>query len=81
MSDLYGFDIPRNALNDYVSSVNSVSDAQIRSFAETYLPGGDIVIVGDYSIFKADLAKRFPNINVEVIKADDLDISKPNLRK
>src|SRR4029078_1076934 len=52
LSDLYGFDIPRNALNGYVSSVNSVSDAQIRSFAETYLPGGDLIIVGDYSIFK-----------------------------
>ena len=81
LSDLYGFDIPRNALNGYVSSINSVSDAQIRSFAETYLPGGDIIIVGDYSVFKDDLAKRFPNVNVEVIKADDLDISKPNLRK
>jgi hypothetical protein len=40
-----------------------------------------VIIVGDYSIFKDDLAKRFPGITVDVIKADDLDLSKPNLRK
>ena len=45
------------------------------------LPGGDIIIVGDYSIFKDDLAKRFPNMKIEVINAADLDLSKPGLHK
>jgi hypothetical protein len=32
-------------------------------------------------VFKDDLAKRFPGMKIDVIKADDLDLSKPNLRK
>lgn len=81
LADLYSFGIPASALNAYVGSVNAVTDAQIREFAAANLLGGDIIIVGDYSIFKDDLAKRFPNIKVDVIKAAELDISKDNLRK
>lgn len=81
IGDLYSFGIPANELNSYVSSVNAVTNSQIRDFASKYLLGGDLVIVGDYSVFKDDLAKRFPNMKIDVIKADDLDLSKPNLRK
>ena len=81
LGDLYAFDIPTSELNKYVSSVNAVTDAQIKEFAAQNLLGGDIIIVGDYSIFKDDLAKRFPGMKVDVIKADDLDLSKDNLRK
>lgn len=81
IGDLYSFGIPPSELNAYVASVNGVTDAQIREFAAQNLMGGDIVIVGDYSVFKDDLAKRFPNIAVDVIKADELDLSKENLRK
>jgi hypothetical protein len=78
---LYSFGIPASELNNYVSGVNAVTDAQIRDFATKNLLGGDLIIVGDYSVFKDDLAKRFPGMTVDVIKADDLDLSKPNLRK
>lgn len=81
VGDLYSFGIPPSELNAYVNNVNAVSDAQIRDFAAKNLLGGDIIIVGDYSIFKDDLAKRFPNTKIEVVKADDLDIMKDNLRK
>ena len=81
LGDLYAFGIPTSELNKYVSSVNAVTDAQIKDFASRNLLGGDIIIVGDYSIFKDDLAKRFPGMKVEVIKADDLDLSKDNLHK
>jgi zinc protease len=81
LGDLYAFDLPTSELNSYVNKVNAVTDAQIKEFAAQNLLGGDIIIVGDYSIFKDDLAKRFPNIKVEVIKADELDLSKDNLRK
>jgi zinc protease len=81
IGELYSFGIPANELNNYMSGVNAVSDAQIRDFASKNLAGGDIIIVGDYSVFKDDLAKRFPNVTVEVIKADELDLSKDNLRK
>jgi zinc protease len=81
IGELYSFGIPTGELNNYVSSVNGVTDAQIRDFAAKNLLGGDVIIVGDYAVFKDDLAKRFPNTKIDVIKADDLDLSKPTLRK
>lgn len=81
LADLYTFDIPTTELNKYMTSVNAVTDKQIRDIAKAHLLGGDIIIVGDYSIFKDDLAKRFPNIKPEVIPAAELDITKPSLRK
>ncbi len=81
IGELYGFGISSGELNNYVANVNGVTGAQIKDFAFGNLLGGDIVIVGDYSMFKADLAKRFPKMTVDVIKADDLDLSKDNLRK
>ncbi|CAN5541887.1 hypothetical protein BH10ACI2_BH10ACI2_25860 [soil metagenome] len=81
VGDLYAFGIPTSELNAYASSVNEVTDTQIKDFAKQNLMGGDVIIVGDYSDFKDDLAKRFPNMKVDVIKAADLDLSKDNLRK
>jgi len=81
VGELYSFGISPNELNSYVSNVNAVTDAQIRDFASKNLLGGDLIIVGDYSVFKDDLAKRFPGMKIDVIKADDLDLSKPDLRK
>jgi zinc protease len=81
VAELYSFGLPAGELNLYVGSVQKVTDAQIRDFAGQNLLGGDIIIVGDYKIFKDDLAKRFPNVAIDVIKADDLDLSKDNLRK
>lgn len=81
LADLYSFGIPASELNKYMKSVSGVSSANVKDFAAKYLYNGDIIIVGDYSIFKDDLAKRFPKMNVTVIKADDLDISKDSLQK
>jgi len=80
VSDLYSFGLPTSELNSYTNDVQSVKDAQIRDFAKQNLLGGDIIIVGDYAKFKDDLAKRFPNTTIDVIKADKLDLSKENLR-
>lgn len=81
VAELYSFGIPASELNAYVSKVNSVGDTQIRDFATKNLLGGDLIIVGDYSVFKDDLAKRFPKTKIDVIKADDLDMTKADLRK
>lgn len=81
IADLYNFDLPTSQLNIYMKNVEEVSDSQIRDFAEEKLRGGDIIIVGDYAKFKNDLAKRFPNMKIDVVKADELDLSKENLRK
>ena len=79
--ELYTFGLSPDELNSYMSSVRNVSAPQVRDFAAVNINGGDIIIVGDYSVFKDDLAKRFPNAKVEVIKADELDLSKNSLRK
>ena len=81
VAELYSFGIPVTYLNDYMSSVEKTSDAQIQKFAGENLSGGDIIIVGDYAKFKDDLAKRFPEMKIEVIQANNLDISKENLMK
>jgi zinc protease len=72
VAELYTFGIPTAELNAYMKKVQAVSSAQIKSFAGENLLGGDVIIVGDYSIFKDDLKKRFPNMPVTVIKADEL---------
>lgn len=81
LAELYIFGLPSTELNSFMKNVQSVTDAQIRDFAKNNLLGGDLVIVGDYAKFKDDLAKRFPKMTIDVIKADEIDLSKENLRK
>ena len=81
VADLYSFGLSASELNSYMNNVQSVKDAQIRDFAKQNLLGGDLIIVGDYAKFKDDLAKRFPNMPIDVITADKLDLSKEGLRK
>jgi len=87
VAELYSFDVPPGELNSFVSNVKAITNADIKDFASKNILTGDMIIVGDYSLFKDDLTKRFPIgpgqpfTGVDVIKADDLDLSKPNLRK
>jgi len=81
LADLYSFGIPAAELNRYMTSVAAVGPSNVKDFAAKYLYRGDIIIVGDYAKFKDDLTKRFPNMKVEVIKIDELNIESPTLRK
>lgn len=81
IADLYSFDLPTDELNSFMKKVQSVTEDQIKHYAGENFKGGDIIIVGDYSKFKEDLAKRFPGIKVEVIPAGELDLSSESLRK
>jgi zinc protease len=81
IADYYVFNLPITNLSSYIKSVNDVRDSQIKAVAKENFINGDIIIVGDYSKFKDDLAKRFPNSEIEVIKADELDLSKDGLQK
>ncbi len=81
LADLYAFGIPTTELNAYLNSVNSVPNSALKVFATRNFRNGDVVIVGDYSVFKEDLAKRFPNSKIEVVSAADLDITQPDLRR
>ena len=75
------FGIPTAELNKYMTNVSAVGDANVKNFAAKYLYDGDMVIVGDYAVFKDDLAKRFPNMKIDVIKVDDLNLESATLRK
>ena len=81
LAELYSFGIPTAELNSYMTNVNGVDSKTIKDFAGKYLSGGDIIIVGDYAKFKGDLAKRFPNVKIDVVKADELNMDSPTLRK
>lgn len=81
IADLYIFDLRPAELNSYTRDVRLVTDAQIKSFADSSLRGGDIIIVGDAKMFMDDLKKRFPKMMINMIAADDLDVSKESLRK
>lgn len=81
IANLYSLGVSTSELNAYMASVGGISTGAVRDFAKKYFVAGDIVIVGDYSKFKDDLAKRFPTTKIDVVKASDLDIESPTLRK
>ena len=80
IGDLYAFEQRPTELNAYNSSVRGVTDPQIRAFSNS-LRGGDIVIAGDAKMFIDDLKKRFPDMMINVIPGDQLDLAKATLRK
>lgn len=76
VSDFYSDWLPSSELNSYMKNIRAVTDKQVQQFAKENLRGGDIIIVGDYAVFKEDLAKRFPNVQIQVVKAGELDLKK-----
>jgi zinc protease len=80
VGELYGFGLPTSELNAFIPGVEGIKANQIKEFARSYLKGGNLIIVGEYKIFKDDLAKRFPSMPIEVIEASKLDLSRPNLQ-
>jgi zinc protease len=81
IENLLTFGLPMSNLDAYMNGNEKVTAQQVKDFALFNLKGGDIIIVGDYNDFKDDLAKRFPNQKVEVIKASELDLNSETLRK
>ena len=76
---LYGLSL--DEINRYISSVQSVTPAQIQKFAGSRLGAKDasIVIVGDAKEFIEPLRKQFPK--VEVIKREELDLNTGALQR
>ena len=81
VADLYAFGIPATELSEYVKKINATSPAALKEFAAANLTGSTVIIAGDYSVFKDDLAKRFPQTKIRVIEAADLDLNKDSLQK
>jgi zinc protease len=81
IADLYANEVRSEELESYTRDVQGVDAARAARFAADHLLGGSIVIAGDYSIFKDDLAKRFRGTPIIVVAADKLDLSRPGLQK
>lgn len=81
IGDLHVFGLPVSNLSSYIPDIEAVTAERLKQFSAGQMLGGDLIIVGDYSIFKENLAQRFPSVSIEVIKADELDLNKDNLRK
>lgn len=81
VGELYSLGVSTAELNAYMANVNGISNVAVRDYAKKFFVNGDLVIAGDYAKFKDDLAKRFPNAKIEVVKASELDIESPTLRK
>lgn len=75
---LYG--LPLSEINRYVSGVQAVTAEDVQKFAAANLGGKNVnvVVAGDASKFLEPLQKQFGE--VEVIQAEELDLSSPTLR-
>lgn len=80
LSELYAFGLSASELSSFTSGVKAVSANNIKSFAGDNLAGGDMIIVGDASMFLADLKSRFPDHKVEVIESSKLILNKSTLK-
>jgi zinc protease len=76
---LYGVSL--DEINRYVSSVQAIKAADVKSFAATRLSADStsVIVVGDAKKFLPALQKEFPQ--VEVIPAAELDLNSATLRK
>jgi zinc protease len=81
LRNLYAFGLTADELGSFMNDVKSVSSSKIKDFSGNNLSGGDIIIVGDSSLFLDDLKKRFPDHGVDVIKSDRLDLNKKSLKR
>jgi zinc protease len=76
---LYGLSL--DEINRYITNVQAITSADVKSFAGAKLDAetSNIVIVGNAKVFLPALEKQFKN--VEVIPVDQLDLNTALLRK
>jgi zinc protease len=76
---LYGVSL--DEINRYVTSVQAIKAADVKSFAATHLSADStsVIVVGDAKKFLPALQKEFPQ--VEVISAAELDLNSATLRR
>ena len=81
VSSLAIYGVNFDQINQFVSSVQAVKAADVKSFAATNLniDSTSLIVVGDAKKFLPELQKAFPQ--VEVIKASELDLNSATLRR
>ena len=77
------FDLPADYNSTYPERVREVSLAVAKQSAERYFTTKDLdlVLVGNISKFRDELKKDFPNAQFVEIPADQVDATRPDLRK
>jgi zinc protease len=77
------FELPADYNSTYPERVRSVSASDAKAIAQRYFTTKDldIVLVGNVSQFRDDLKKQFPGAQFTEIAADQLDATRPDLRK
>jgi zinc protease len=77
------FELPADYNSTYPERVRSVSASDVRTIAQRYFTTKDldIVLVGNVSQFRDELKKEFPGAQFAEIAADQLDATRPDLRK
>jgi zinc protease len=81
VSSLAIYGVSFDQLNQFVSNVQSIKPADVKSFAAMNLntDSTSVIVVGDAKEFLPDLKKQFPD--VEVIPVAELDLNSASLRK
>jgi zinc protease len=77
------FELPADYNSTYPERVRSVSLNDAKTMAERFFTTKDldIVLVGNVSQFRDELKKEFPGAQFTEIPADQLDATRPDLRK
>jgi zinc protease len=77
------FELPADYNSTYPDRVRSVSLVQAKAAAERYFTTQDldIVLAGNVGAFREGLKKEFPNAQFVEIPFDQLDATRPDLRK
>ncbi len=77
------FGLPADYNSSYPERVRSVSASDAKTIAQRYFTTKDldIVLVGNVSQFRDELKKEFPGAQFTEIAADQLDATRPDLRK
>jgi zinc protease len=77
------FELPADYNSTYPERVRSVSATEAKAIAQRYFATKDldIVLVGNITQFRDELKKEFPSAQFTEIPADQLDATRPALRK
>jgi zinc protease len=81
ISSLAIYGVSFDQINQFVGSVEAVKAQDVKDFAAKHLniDSTSVIVVGDARKFLPDLQKAFPQ--VEVIKASEMDLNSPTLKR
>jgi zinc protease len=80
MSSMITYDLPLDALNRFIPSINAITTENVSAFAAKYFDTPpSLIIIGKAPAFLEPLKKNFPD--VKVIPVPELDLNRADLTK